>query len=188
MNAIAGVLVACLSAVATGQGLGTAAQQAAEQRREAGAPVRKLTDKDLPGQEAAVNAVSFEAYANARTELGALRRARPALKGRLFEASRGVTRLGELEPVLAAEPSIVEILLRYGFTPRDYLRMEQAILTAMYWARQDLPEAFDKHLVHRANVQFVREHARLARQLTERYSYTEGGEPWFDMSRFVEQF
>lgn len=188
MNAIAGALVVCLSAAPAGQGLGTAAQKAAEQRREAGTPARTLTDKDLPAQEAAVNAVSFEAYANARTELGALRRSRPALRGRLFDASRGVTRLSELEPVLAAEPSIVEILARYALTPREYLRLEQAIVTAVYWSRQDLPEAFDKRLIHRANVKFVRENPRLVRQLTERYLLTEGGEPWFDMSRFVERF
>ncbi len=188
MIAIVGLLVVLVSVAPAAQGLGTAAQKAAEQRREAGTPARTLTDKDLPGQEASLSRANFEAYSNARTEMGALRNSRPALKGRLYDASRTVTRLSELEPVLAAEPSILEILTRYGFTPREYLRVEQAVLTALYWSRQDLPEAFDKRLVHRANVQFIRDNPMLVRRLTERYRYSEGGEPWFDMARFVERF
>ncbi len=182
------LLAALLSAAPAAQGLGTAAQKAAEQRREVGKPVRTLSDKDLPGQATPLNPVNFEAYSDARTEIGALRCSRPALKGRLFEASRLVTRLSELAPVLAAEPSIVEILTRYGFTPEEYLRVEQAVLTAMYWSRLDLPEEFDKRIVHRANVQFVRDNARLARRWTERYIYKECGRPWFDMDRFIEHF
>jgi hypothetical protein len=177
------LLLMLLLAAPAGQGLGDAAKKAQE-GRSAGAAGKTLTERDLSGaREWEMTVAGVELYSAVRTELAAIRKSRPAVHTRLYDASRSVSRLSELEPALAREPLVVAVLEKYALTPGDYLRMDQAMLTANYWWTQEVPEGFRRQLVHYGNIRFMREHARLIRDFT-RF----GDVQWYDVERFIERF
>ena len=165
------------------QALGDAAAKAGSDTRERSAV--QLTERDVAGPRYwEITPAGLSLYASIRAELTAHRRARPDLHTRLFDASRTVTRLSGMQRVLAREPIVVEVLRRYRVTPAEYLQMDQAILTAAYWAARRTPRSLQRQLIHMGNVRFMREQARLVRQETARY----GGAQWYDEKRFIEQF
>lgn len=170
-------------AASRGQSLGAAATKAGEEPRDPASVA--LTDRDFAATRYwEITAAGLARYASIRAELTAHRKARPDLHTRLFDASRTITRLSEMERHLSAEPIVVGVLNKYSVTPREYLRMDQAILTATYWSSRDTPRALRRQLIHMANVRFMREQSRLVREQKERYR----GDQWYDEARFIEQF
>jgi hypothetical protein len=180
---ILAMLLSSLLADASPQTLGEAAAKAQEERR-ARQPVVTVSDRDFTFENPwQITIAGFRQYAAIRSDLKALRRYRPTLNTRLYEASARVERLAELAPAVASEPFVVDVLDRYHVSPREYLWMEQAFLTADYWSRQDTPRAMRRQLIHVANVRFLREQARLVRELIPYW-----GEQWSSADRFVERF
>ena len=179
-----GLLIVALTMSVGAQGLGELASRTGRERGERRATVT-VSDRDLADSGPwPLTPSSLSLYASIRADLTDLRRANPALHARLYDASRNVSALTELAPVLAAEPLVVQLLARYKATPLEYLRMDQAMLTAMRWSWKDTTPALQKQLAHMANIRFIREQARLVREETSRYR----GEHWYDEERFVEQF
>jgi len=84
---------------------------------------------------------------------------------------------------VTSEPLVVDVLDRYHVTAREYLWMEQTYLTAEYWSRQNSPRGLRRQVIHVANIRFLREQARLVRELIPYW-----GEQWHDANRFVERF
>lgn len=167
----------------TAQGLGDAARRANDERGTNPA-VRRVTESELAARrEWELTPAGVDLYAAVRTELTAVRQARPDLHTRLYEASRRASRLSELEPVLAKEPVIVGVLEKYALTPGEYLRMDYAVTTAMAWWTTALPEALERHQIHAANVRFLRENPRAARTISQLR-----GVQWYDAHRFISQF
>jgi hypothetical protein len=169
---------------AAAQGLGQAAQRAAERR---GGPegARLLTERDVAGPRAwELSVRGLELYRSVRDDLGSLRRSRAALDTRLLDASRGVSRLGELAPALQKEPLVMAVLRKYGLTPAEYLRMDQAVLIANRWWTSALPEELQRSQVHMANVRFLRDHPQVVRTFRLR----DGARQWNDTERFVRHF
>lgn len=178
------LLVCALAAPLAAQGLGEIATRTDRERGDRRATVT-VSDRDLAASAPwPLTPASLSLYASIRADLTGLRRARPALHARLYDASRNVSRLTDLAPVLADEPMVVQLLERYKVTPLEYMRMDQAVLTALRWSWRDTTPALQKQLAHMANIRFVREQARLVREETSRYR----GEQWYDEERFVEQF
>lgn len=164
----------------------TLAEAAAKAREEqqARVPVLTKSDRDFRFESPwEITIAGFRQYAAIRSDLKALRRHRPTLNTRLLEASQQVDRLAELERAVAIEPLVIDVLDRYRVTPREYLWMEQTFLTDEYWSRQDSPRALRRQLIHVANIRFLREQARLVRELIPYW-----GEQWHDANRFIEQF
>jgi hypothetical protein len=122
-------------------------------------------------------------YSAIRTELTTLRVARPDLDRRLYDRSRSVGGLFELVPVLEAEPEVRAVLTRHRTTAREYLRMDQAVLTATHYSVSHLPEPLRLHAQHWQNVVFVYNHPALLREEGRQW-----GTQWHDTIRFVEQF
>lgn len=173
-----------VAAAVGAQGLGELATRTERDRGDRRATVT-LSDRDLAASAPwPLTPSSLSLYASIRADLSDLRRARPALHARLYDASRNVSHLIELAPVLADEPMIAGVLERYHVTAVEYLRMDQAVLTAIRWSWRDTTPALQRQLAHMANIRFVREQARLVREETSRYR----GEQWYDEERFVEQF
>jgi hypothetical protein len=129
-----------LIALALGsQGLGELATKTERERGDRRATVT-VSDRDLAASAPwPLTPASLALYASIRAELTSLRRARPALHYRLYDASRNVSRLLELAPVLAAEPIVMKVLEQYKVTPLEYLRMDQALLTAIRWSWKASP-------------------------------------------------
>jgi hypothetical protein len=177
------VLLSSLLSDAPPQTLAEAAARAREEQQARLAVLTK-TDRDFTFENPwAITIAGFRQYAAIRSDLKALRRYRPTLNTRLYEASQRIERLSELEGAVAAEPLVIDVLDRYHVTPREYLWMEQTFLTADYWSRQDSPRGLRRQLIHVANIRFLREQARLVRELIPYW-----GEQWHDASRFVERF
>jgi len=177
------VLLCSMLAGGSPQTLGEAAARAQEERR-AREPVVTVSDRNFTFENPwEITIAGFRQYAAIRSDLKALRRYRPTLNTRLLEASGRVERLDELAPVVAAEPFVIDVLDRYHVSPREYLWMEQAFLTADYWSRQNTPRGMRRQLIHVANVRFLREQARLVRELIPYW-----GEQWSNADRFVERF
>jgi hypothetical protein len=177
------VLLASLLAAAPPQTLAEAAAKAREEQQARLAVVTR-TDRDFTFENPwEITIADFRKYAAIRSDPKALRRYRPTLNTRLYDASQRIERLAELAPVISAEPFVVDVLDRYQVTPREYLWMEQTFLTADYWSRQDTPRAMRRQLIHVANVRFLREQARLVRELIPYW-----GEQWSSADRFVERF
>lgn len=176
------MLLTLSSAGTTAQTLGDAAAKARAVNREPAAVA--LTDRDLPDSRPwQITAPGLAFYASIRADLTELRRSRPDVNTRLFDASRTVARLADLERALIAEPLVIAILESYKVSAREYLRMDQAMLTASAWAWRDTP-ALRRQQIHLANVRFLREHPQLVRKETSRYR----GHQWYDEQRFIEQF
>lgn len=164
----------------------TLAEAAARAREEQQTRLAVLTksDRDFTFENPwEITIAAFRQYAAIRSDLKALRRYRPALNSRLYEASQRVDRLAELERAVTAEPLVVDILDRYNVSAREYLWMEQTFLTDEYWSRQDSPRGLRRQLIHVANIRFLREQARLVRELIPYW-----GEQWHDANRFVDRF
>lgn len=176
------LLIAALAAPAGAQGLGDLAAKTERGDRRA---TKTVTDRDLAASGPwPLTPSTLSLYASIRAELSDLRRARPAVHQHLYDASRTVSRLIELAPVLADEPMVMQVLEKYQVTPVEYLRMDQALLTAMRWSWKDTTPALQRQAAHMANIRFIREQGRLVREETSRYR----GEQWYDEERFVEQF
>jgi hypothetical protein len=164
----------------------TLAEAAAKAREEQQARLAVLTksDRDFKFENPwEITIAGFRQYAAIRSDLKALRRYRPTLNTRLYDASQHVERLAELEPAVTSEPLVVDVLDRYHVTAREYLWMEQTYLTAEYWSRQNSPRGLRRQVIHVANIRFLREQARLVRELIPYW-----GEQWHDANRFVERF
>jgi len=185
--AAAVVTVVVASATAAGaQGLAEAAARARQeqQARHAVQAVPTRTESDITFENPwEITIAGFRQYAAIRSDLKAVRRYRPTLNARLYEASQRVDRLAELASVISAEPSVVDVLDRYHVTPQEYLWMEQTFLTDDYWLRRDSPRGLRDQLIHVANIRFLREQARLVRELIPYW-----GEQWHDADRFIERF
>jgi hypothetical protein len=165
-----------------------ASKSKSEEERKAKEPAPSFTARDLIGVEWIITRTGFEAYAGARAEMATVRKSRPAVQTRLFEASRTVRSLMDLATPIGTEPLLIQALTKYGLTTREYLRREQAILNASAWAKRTLPESLKNRPIRAGNVDFVRNNDRFVRDQTARYEKAEGsaGE-WFNVSRFVEQ-
>jgi hypothetical protein len=172
------------SAEAPPQTLAEAAAKAREARHAPPPVVVELTDREVDeGRPWEITLAGFRQYASIRSDLKALRRHRPTLNTRLYDASRNAEHLVDLAPAIASEPFVVDVLERYHVTPHEYLWMEQSFLTADYWARQDTPRRLRRQLIHVANIRFIREKARLVRELIPYW-----GDQWHEAERFVERF
>ena len=160
----------------------------ADEARKATDPAPTFTARDLVGVEWIITRAGLEAYAGARAEMAAVRKARPAVQTRLYETSRTVRSLLDLATPISSEPLLVQTLTKYGLTSREYLRREQAILNATAWARRPLPDSIKNRPIRKGNVEFIRNNDRFVRDQTARYEKAEGaaGE-WFNAARFVEQ-
>jgi hypothetical protein len=184
------LLAASLAAllIAGSQTLGDAAGRAADQRRQptSKAP-RSFSADDLVTYEWTITRAGFEVYANARAEIGAVRRARPGLHAHLFDVSRDVTSLGELVPALEGQPLIVAALEKYGLTAGEFLRREQTILTASAWAERRPTAAVRKQSNLMANVDFIRKNRDFVRLQTMKYQRIEPSSVWWHPRRFVEE-
>jgi len=186
---VAAVVVTALVAgamAASAQGLAEAAARARQeqQARQAVQAVPTPTDGDFTCESPwEITIAGFRQYAAIRSDLKALRRYRPTLNARLYEASQRVDRLAALSSIISAEPPVVDVLDRYHVTPREYLWMEQTFLTADYWLHRDSPRGLRGQLIHVANIRFLREQARLVRELIPYW-----GEQWHDADRFIERF
>jgi hypothetical protein len=177
------VLLSSLLADAPPQTLAEAAARAREEQQARLAVVTR-TDPDLTFENPwEITIAGFRQYAAIRSDLKALRRYRPTLNTRLYQASQRVELLVELEAALSAEPFVVDVLDRYHVTPREYLWMEQTFLTADYWAHRDSPRGLRGQLIHVANIRFLREQARLVRELVPYW-----GEQWHEADRFIVRF
>jgi hypothetical protein len=160
----------------------------AEEARKAKDPAPTFTARDLVGVEWIITRAGFEAYAGARADMAAIRKARPAVQTRLYETSRTVRALRDLATPISSEPFLVQSLTKYGLTSREYLRREQAILNAIAWAKRPLPDAVKNRPIRKGNVEFIRNNDRFVRDQSARYEKAEGGAgEWFNASRFVEQ-
>ena len=177
------VLLASLLAAAPPQTLAEAAARARDEQ-QARLAVATRSDRDFTFENPwEITIAGFRQYAAIRSDLKALRRHRPTLNTRLYEASQRVARLAELESAISAEPFVVDVLDRYHVTPREYLWMEQTFLTADYWLHRDSPRGLRGQLIYVANIRFLREQARLVRELIPYW-----GEQWHDADRFTERF
>jgi hypothetical protein len=171
---------------ASAQGLAEAAARARQeqQARQTVPVVLTRSDRDSTFDNPwEITIAGFRHYAAIRSDLKALRRYRPTLNARLYDASQRVERLAQLEHDISVEPFVVDVLDRYHVTPRDYLWMEQTFLTADYWLHRDSPRGLRGQLIHVANIRFLREQARLVRELIPYW-----GEQWHDADRFIERF
>jgi hypothetical protein len=189
---VAAVVVTVVVASATAAGAQGLAEAAARARQEQQArqaavqavPVLPPTENDFTFENPwEITVAGFRQYAAIRSDLKAVRRYWPTLNARLYEASQRVDRLAELASVISSEPSVVDVLDRYHVTPREYLWMEQTFLTDDYWLRRDSPRGLRDQLIHVANIRFLREQARLVRELIPYW-----GEQWHDADRFIERF
>lgn len=160
----------------------------AEEARKANDPAPTFTARDLVGVEWIITRAGFEAYAGARTEMAAIRKARPAVQTRLYETSRTVRSLMDLATPISSEPLLVQTLTKYGLSTREYLRREQAIMNATAWAKRPLPDSLKNRPIRKGNVEFIRNNDRFVRDQAARYEKAEGGAgEWFNASRFVQQ-
>jgi hypothetical protein len=165
--------------------LGDAARKADANRREG--PPRSFTERDLVEVEWIITREGLQEYAAARIEIGALRRKNGILHRRLFEASRGVRSLSDLEETLSSDSTIVQVLSKNRLTTREYLRREQALLNTTTWAaRKQLPESVKGRPIRMQNVEFYRTHERLMRDTAARYQKAEPAPIWFESARFVD--
>jgi hypothetical protein len=184
---VAAVVVTTLVAgamAASAQGLAEAAARARQEQQARQAVQAVPTDGDFTFESPwEITIAGFRQYAAIRSDLKAVRRYRPTLNARLYEASQRVDRLAELASVISTEPPVVDVLDRYHGTPREYLWMEQTFLTDDYWLRRDSPRGLRDQLIHVANIRFLREQARLVRELIPYW-----GEQWHDADRFIERF
>jgi len=173
-----------LAASAGPQTLGDAASAATREQRDRSSVVA-LTDEDLADSRPwEITPQGYQIYASIHRDLRTLFTQRPALRLELSDASRGVTSLLEMTPVLKNEPRVSAVLDAHHVTPREFLRMDQAVLTATYWMRRDTPARLRRQLVLMANIRFMREHDRLVREAGARSSF---GSLWFDELRFITQ-
>lgn len=178
------VLIAALAASAGAQGLGDLAAKT-ERERGGRTATKTVTDRDLAANGPwPLTPSTLSLYASIRAEVSDLRRARPLVHQHLYDASRNVSRLIELAPALADEPMVMQVLEKYKVTPVEYLRMDQAMLTAVRWSWKDTTPALQRQAGHMANIRFIREQGSLVREETSRYR----GEQWYDEERFVEEF
>jgi hypothetical protein len=172
---------------ASTQTLGDAARRAEEQRRELPSTrPRTFSADDVETGEWVLTASGLAVYSDARAEIAGIRRSRPTLHQRLFDASRDVVSLSALAPAIAAEPVLVEILERYGLTPGEFFHREHAILSATAWAERRLTANVKERRILMANVEFVRRNRDFVRSQTRKYQRLEGANPWWNASRFVE--
>lgn len=171
------------------QGLADAAR-AGEQQRQTSAPARKYTNDDLAasGTDWAITLDGLRHYADVRSELATIRTREPAAYTRLVAASENAHCLEVLSGALDQERAVMRILDRYGVGPHEYLRMEQAVLTATRWAPvRALPSSVSEHPIRLANVRFVRANRRAVHAVTSKYETLERGATlWFDPNRFAE--
>ena len=178
-------LLICLGAVTAidAQGLAGAASAADAARRERPAD-RIVTDAELAARGPwPLTAQGFRYYSAIRIELTTLRVAKPDLHRRLYDRSRSAGSLLELEPVLEAEPTVMAVLARHHATARDYLMMDQAVLTATSFTVSSLPEPIRLHAMHWRNITFVFNHSALLREESRQW-----GIQWHDTARFVEHY
>lgn len=178
------LLVALLTAVpADGQGLAGVAADA-EAARRGRAPAPAVSDADLEAKGPwALTVPRFLYYSAIRIELTTLRVAKVDLHGRLLDRSRSAGSLLELAPVLEAEPEVMAVLARHRVSASEYLRMDQAVLTATSYSVSSLPEPIRLHAVHWRNITFVFNHPALLREQSLQW-----GEQWHDTTRFIERY
>ncbi len=176
--------LACVAGLAAqGQGLaGVAAEADAARRGRPAAPT--VNDETLAARGPwPLSVQGFKYYSGIRIELTNLRVARPYLDRRLYERSRSAGSLLELAPVLEAEPDVAAVLARHRATAREYLRMDQSVLTATSYTVSQLPEPIRLHAMHWQNITFVFNNRALVREESRHW-----GVQWHDTTRFVERY
>lgn len=161
---------------------GVAADADAARRGRPPAPVVNDADLDAQGPWP-LTVPGFRYYSAIRIELTTLRVAKPDLDRRLYNRSRSAGSLLELEPVLDGEPAVKEVLSRHRATARDYLLMDQAVLTAMSYTVSSLPDPIRLHAMHWRNITFVFNYPALLREESRQW-----GVQWHDTRRFVERY
>src|SRR5262245_13028577 len=115
------LLSSLLAADAPPQTLAEAAAKAREEQQGRLA-VETRTNRDFAFENPwEITIAGFRQYAAIRSDLKALRRYRPTLNTRLYEASQHVERLSQKERAVVGEPLVIDVLDRYHVTPREYL-------------------------------------------------------------------
>ncbi len=178
------LLLGCAAALAVEvQSLaGVAADAEAARRGRAAAPT--VNDDTLADRGPwPLSVQGFRYYSAIRIELTNLRVARPYLDRRLYDRSRAVGGLFELAPVLEAEPDVMAVLTRHRATAREYLRMDQAVLTATAYTSSQLPDPIRLHAMHWRNISFVFDNPALIREESRHW-----GVQWHDTDRFVARY
>lgn len=183
MNVVLLVLGCAAGLAAQGHGLaGVAAEADAARRGRSAAPT--VNDDTLAARGPwPLSVQGFKYYSAIRIELTNLRVAHPYLDRQLYERSRSAGSLLEMAPVLEAEPAVREVLARHRATAREYLLMDQAVLTATSYSSGDLPAPIRLHAVHWRNITFAFNHPALLRDESRQW-----GTQWHDTRRFIERY
>lgn len=177
------LVVTCVATVAvecSAQGLADAAARA-ESARRARPATTLVSNADLnPDGPVLLTTAIFRMYDAVRSELTILRARKLDLHRRLFDKSRSVSRLLDLVPALEAEPLVMVVLKKHGMTARDYLVLDQTLLSGRHYRPvDDVPTLTEQNSVNFRNAQLLADNLTLVLRAEQGW-----GAQWFDVDRF----
>lgn len=169
-----------LATAAQAQGLAGVAKKTEEQRKSNTVPTTVLTVRPSAAADGPVRLTEavLQQYLQARLALADLRRADKTVDGRLYTATKNAKHYDDLGPAYA-HPDIADLLGTYGLGSDQYLQIETAMLRGRDYAQY--PQLSKERLspVQRENVDFVKAHMGLVRDVLDRAKAAEKGLKWW---------
>jgi hypothetical protein len=162
------------------EGLADIAKKAEEQRKSHTVPTKVLKVRpEASGGPLKRTEAVLDRYLKARLALADLRRADKKLDGRLYTAVKNASHYDDLGPAYAREDDIVDLFATFGLSTDHYLQIE-----ADMWRGRDYaayPQLSKERLspVQRENVDFVKSHLGMVRDILVRAKQAENGLMWW---------
>jgi hypothetical protein len=156
------------------------AKKAEEQRKSHTVPTTVLKVRpSTTGGPLKLTVAVLDRYLQARLALADLRRADKKLDGRLYTAVKNASHYDDLGPAYANESDIVDLFATFGLSTDQYLQIEVDMMRGRDYAAY--PQLSKERLspVQRENVDFVKSHLGLVRDIMVKAKAAENGLMWW---------
>ena len=174
-------MIGTLASAAGAQGLADVAKKTDEQRKShtVSTTVLKVRPSGGAGGPVRLSEAVLQQYLQARLALADLRRADKKLDGRLYTAVKNASHYDDLGPSYAAEVDIVDLFSTFGLSTDQYLQIEAAMWRGRDYAAY--PQLSKERLspIQRENVDFVKTHLELVRDILAKAKDAEKGLMWW---------